>query len=679
MDPISGAASVYQLVDAVAKVSKFVHRVQKDAKNAPVEIEEARKHVLVLEHEIEEVRNLSDSLNEASKNNPFGLSRESAVKAISAASTLMSDIRESFPVHESPETLRTRLKWAFKDKNAVAKLGAKLKDTESSLNTILQLEQTRITGLMWSVLLQQSTALARIEKQQSIQHQQFNALLVDQHNPQFKPRTVEVEINKLRSSKSDKAMKISDGGTRLSQSKFSAQLVLLPKTGTKDYGASLRLSLFSKMYSVDFRLCWFALRFSPVLRAQNIIPSNADIVRACKLGDFRQVQMLVAAGQFSPHDVTESHWPLLDYAIEGGNSRVVQLLLDNGSDPNITYDEGHMSPLQSAFMRGRLGIARHLLKAGADIDHVDRDGFSVLSYLWVTEKPISDSTDFLRLAVGNAFDRVNATDSRGWFPFHRAAAIGVAADIDAFVQMGASLDQRAEWYGWTPLFFAASHDNIETFSALLSYSKTDVNEVLDGDGWTLLHCAVYFGAKEVVKILLKNGINIHQKSTPAALPEDPELAYLELTARDIALYMGPERYGMYLDALSATGYDEIIDRWPEVFWDADGKSSTPDIEPNPANNASDPDGFLKGSVYGAEDVDEHWTILHWASYCGSPKVRRLLLMKGADPKHEVGINAYLPPSLDDIENARDGAEYVQGSVNRPFHPPSGSVTEIDEN
>lgn len=39
------------------------------------------------------------------------------------------------------------------------------------------------------------------------------------------------------------------------------------------------------------------------------------------------------------------------------------------------------SPLQSAFLRGRLDIARILLNASADIDPVDGDGFSVLSYL----------------------------------------------------------------------------------------------------------------------------------------------------------------------------------------------------------------------------------------------------------------------------------------------------------
>lgn len=39
-------------------------------------------------------------------------------------------------------------------------------------------------------------------------------------------------------------------------------------------------------------------------------------------------------------------------------------------------------------------------------------------------------------------------------------------------------------------------------------------------------------------------------------------------------------------------------------------------------------------TYGAEDVDDdRWTLLHWASYNGSSKVKRLLLLEGADPEH----------------------------------------------
>jgi ankyrin repeat protein len=289
---------------------------------------------------------------------------------------------------------------------------------------------------------------------------------------------------------------------------------------------------------------------------------------------------------------------------------------------------------------GKLDIARHLIQAGADIEHIDSDGFSVLSYLWVVEDPLPEAADFLGLCPVNSFEAVNVTDNRGWSPFHRAAAIGTAADVEAFMQLGASLNLRTQWYGWTPLFFAASHDNVETFEAIIRHSGSDVYQSLDGDGWNLLHCCVYFGAKNVLKIILERGIDIHLRTAATPMLEDPELAYLELTARDIAIYMGPERYAMFIDALAATGHEADIEEWGDVFWDANG-TATYSKPPDSAAPAPAP------MMYGAEDGDDRWTILHWASYCGSPKIMRLLLMKGVTPKHTNGITAYLPPSLDD--------------------------------
>lgn len=79
--------------------------------------------------------------------------------------------------------------------------------------------------------------------------------------------------------------------------------------------------------------------------------------------------------------------------------------------------------------------------------------------------------------------------------FQQATAIiGTAGDINAFLKLGASLDMRAKWYGWSVLSFAASHHNVETFQAIVRQSPPDVYESLDGDGWTLLHCCIYFGA-----------------------------------------------------------------------------------------------------------------------------------------------------------------------------------------
>lgn len=297
----------------------------------------------------------------------------------------------------------------------------------------------------------------------------------------------------------------------------------------------------------------------------------------------------------------------------------------------------HWTALQSCFLRGNFDIARLLLTRGADIEHVDSDGYSVLSYLWVVDRPSDKSVDFMRLCLANEFSEVNACCRRRWSAFQRAAAIGTPEDVEAFLQLGASLDLRAEWYGWTPLFFAASHDNVATFETIVRHSPPNVYESLDGDGWTLLHCCIYFGAPRVMRIVLRNGLDVNQLTHPAPLPEDPELSYRELTPSDIALYIGPNRWQMFMDALAETGRDVDLRGNNDFFWD-----TTPDtLHEDSRETAERP-----RQIYGAEDVDDdRWTLLHWASYNGSAKVKNLLLLKGVDPEHMDAVTLEENPTL----------------------------------
>jgi hypothetical protein len=140
MDPIGAGASIYTIVQAVGDLSKFIHKIQRDVRHAPIETEEARNHVLLLQKEIEGVRNLKTMLG-GDEDNPFSIAKTPLNQAIETAEKLLSDVEQAFPINSKPETLKQRLRWALKDKEMTAKLEAKLRDTESTLQTILQVEQ----------------------------------------------------------------------------------------------------------------------------------------------------------------------------------------------------------------------------------------------------------------------------------------------------------------------------------------------------------------------------------------------------------------------------------------------------------------------------------------------------------------------------------------------------------
>lgn len=139
-----------------------------------------------------------------------------------------------------------------------------------------------------------------------------------------------------------------------------------------------------------------------------------------------------------------------------------------------------------------------------------------------------------------------------------------------------------------------------------------------------------------MRLVLRTVLDVNQLTYPAPLPEDPDLSYRELTPSDIAVYIGPNRYQMFLEALADTGWDVDLEGNRDMFWDTAADTTHENSEaverPRP--------------IYGAENVDDdRWTLLHWASYNGSSKVKKLLLLKGVDPNHRDAIELEENPTV----------------------------------
>jgi ankyrin repeat protein len=69
----------------------------------------------------------------------------------------------------------------------------------------------------------------------------------------------------------------------------------------------------------------------------------------------------------------------LGYAINGGDSGMVEYLISKGANPNGVDDDG-ISLLGWATINNHLGTAQTLLARGAQVNHVDKFGMTPLLY-----------------------------------------------------------------------------------------------------------------------------------------------------------------------------------------------------------------------------------------------------------------------------------------------------------
>lgn len=180
-----------------------------------------------------------------------------------------------------------------------------------------------------------------------------------------------------------------------------------------------------------------------------------DIFSAVALDKWDEVRrcFLLARG-FGLHERLANAWSrrtwgsrqsLLNWAVDGGSYRMVELLLDNGADPN-PYPEPRVvltnTPLHVAVWARRLDLAALLLDRGARIDAQNADGYT---------------------------------------PLHWAVLHGDAAGVLFLLARGARTDVPIDWHCpracdsnepltfFTPLHTAAKHADPVMVALLLAY------------------------------------------------------------------------------------------------------------------------------------------------------------------------------------------------------------------
>lgn len=242
-----------------------------------------------------------------------------------------------------------------------------------------------------------------------------------------------------------------------------------------------------------------------------------DLATACHTGDIDQVRHLLRqnpalANIASDHEgyYAGAGSPLSN-AAAAGRLDIVQMLLDNGADPNLAEEQ--YAPkgraLYSAVYHGHYDIAKLLLERGAFPNPpVESSGDA----LWVSRKWRPDKRMEELLLSHGAKPAPENTDENwpkdqfNWLrisPLHHAARTGDVAKAKELLKAGADLNARDDHLRSTPLAWAAKFGQLKMVKFLLK--RGAAKQLPDDPEWaTPLAWALKRGHTDVAALLQKN-------------------------------------------------------------------------------------------------------------------------------------------------------------------------------
>ena len=134
---------------------------------------------------------------------------------------------------------------------------------------------------------------------------------------------------------------------------------------------------------LQMAICWNNLDGVESLLKKGVDPNSnsprhslSPLYLAADAKNVKMVQILLNAGA---HDTTQNR-ATLNVAILKGPPKIVELLLDKGTDPNADISESGLKPLHKASFLGNVEAVWLLLAAGADINSADAWGYTALHH-----------------------------------------------------------------------------------------------------------------------------------------------------------------------------------------------------------------------------------------------------------------------------------------------------------
>ena len=216
-----------------------------------------------------------------------------------------------------------------------------------------------------------------------------------------------------------------------------------------------------------------------VLLTYSLCLSAQKLIEAVDAKDYTTVEECLKNGDKVNKTNKKNSFPLW-IAVWNNDSRMVDLLLKNGADPNQKFKgkDAQIACLEIAAQEGFLEIAQLLVSANADINVKGVEGFTPL-----------------RIAAGN----------------------GRLELVKYFASKGAEIDTKGN-DGATPLEHAAGKGHLEIVQ-FLAENGANINHQ-DKDGDSPLGEAARHGHIDVVNYLLSKGANTTLKNKDGSTAEE---------------------------------------------------------------------------------------------------------------------------------------------------------------
>ncbi|KAI0410233.1 ankyrin [Xylaria grammica] len=563
MDPLSGVASTFavfslalQLVQTAFDIKRFLDTIQ----NAPREIKRLKGLILQLHTAAQTITSLLQHQTSLRSRDPqISANVHDCLKSCQEKLDLIQDvllIAEN--VNKKENTIIrnwAQLRLAFK-KETIEEVERQLEQAISLLNTHL------LVNLTQSNLLIESDIRSLTQTPSSNPN-----ILLPGGGSAYQPRSRESTsgpktfISQLPSQPGSSLYK------RWSKGTFDIQYYKLHGT-TRKQSLLIRVGIYNLyIFTVQFPGVFATAQSVPFnISIRNLIPENAPILHACRTGNVEQARQLLKSRVAQPNDVTIDNETPLSVAIEGGFEEIVQLLLREGANPNIPTGEFHVSPLQYGISLDRRNIVRILIQRGSDPTYTSAGGWSLFHYMFGKVKSVASTNYFSMLRDSLMFDDVQ--DSQGWTSLHRCAAFGTGEDIYCLHQAGAPAwpGRYITIWGGSPMHVAALHNNVCTLDALFNLydGKLDALDLVDDQGWTPLHHAVYRCAKDAMRWLLNKGADPHRTTYHSVWCPDGHEGEV-FNAADLAVISGPACREAFVDILTDIGQDVTV-VGDDIYW-----------------------------------------------------------------------------------------------------------------